>query len=158
MQTIFLAAYGLTACLVLATSSESTGDSSSVFDCPKIKIPHFPQNISRLHPGHVSIVMAIGDSITAGFAARSNVWEARDISWSIGEGSKDQVTLPYMLSQYSPKVEGQSTKAVIPNNVRHLPDGDYHPDTDNLNVAESQASVINFENWPNVRNSFQHNL
>ena len=89
--------------------------------------------------------MAIGDSITAAFAARSNVWEARDISWSIGEGSKDQVTLPYMLSQYSSKVEGQSTKAVIPNNVRHLPDGDYHPDTDNLNVAESQASVINYD-------------
>lgn len=116
----------------------------SVFHCPKINIPPSPQNISRLHPGHVSIVMAMGDSITAAFAARSNVMEARDISWSIGEGSSDQVTLPYMLSFYSAKVEGQSTKAVLPNNFMHLPDKDYHPDTDHLNVAESQASVINY--------------
>ena len=118
---------------IFLASVKNAESSSSVFTCPKIDIPPMPQNISRLHPGHVSIVMAMGDSITAAFAARSNIYEARDISWSIGEGSEDQVTLPYMLSFYSPKVEGQSTKAVIPNNFRHLPDGDYHPDTDNLN-------------------------
>ena len=143
---------------IFLASVKNAESSSSVFTCPKIDIPPMPQNISRLHPGHVSIVMAMGDSITAAFAARSNIYEARDISWSIGEGSEDQVTLPYMLSFYSPKVEGQSTKAVIPNNFRHLPDGDYHPDTDNLNVAESQASVINYNSLVQQYSYLHHAL
>jgi hypothetical protein len=128
--------------LVLAVAFVTVSVSAgSAFDCPKIKLPPPPENITRLHPGHVSLVMAIGDSITAGFAARSTVYEARDISWSIGEGSSSQLTFPWLLSQYSSQVEGQSTKAVIPNNFTHLPYGDYHPKTDHLNVAESQGAV-----------------
>jgi len=135
MVALLLCCMALTAPLFTVTAADS------IFDCPKITIPPAPQNITRLHPGHVSVVMAMGDSITAAFAARSSVYEARDLSWSIGEGSSGQVTLPWLLSQYSDKVEGQSTKAVIPNNFTHLPYGDYHPKTDHLNVAESQAAV-----------------
>lgn len=113
----------------------------SLFNCPKLPEIPPPKDITELHPSHVSIVMAVGDSITAAFTARSTLAEARDISWSIGQGKADQLTLPWLISQYSPKVEGQSTKAVLPNDVFHLPHGDYHPKTDNLNVAESSGAA-----------------
>merc|ERR1719387_217218 len=102
---------------------------SSRFAC-KTDYPAPPRpknNVSKLHPAHVDYVMALGDSITAAFAARSNLDEARDISWSIGVGTTDQLTLPRLISFYQggnvPK--GASTKAVLPKNPFHLPHGDY---------------------------------
>jgi len=111
------------------------------FDCPAL--PHIPapQDISQLHPSHVSLVMAVGDSMTAAFSARGDLNEARDISYAIGKGEEDQLTLPWLLEQYSARVEGQSTKAVFPANVAHLPDGDYHPKTDGMNFAESSGAA-----------------
>jgi phospholipase B1 len=124
---------------------------AGLFDCPALteEIPA-PRNISELHPSHVSIVMAVGDSITAAFSARSDIYEARNLSWAAGVGAEDQLTLPWLLEQYSPKVEGQSTKAVIPNGITHLPHGDYHPRYDGLNVAESSGAAhlgSNDEQW-----------
>ena len=98
-------------------------------------------DISKLHPGHVGYVAAMGDSITAAFAARASLKEGRDISWSVGVGSPEQLTLPALLRYYNPKVGGASTKAVLPNRITHLPHGDYHPATDHLNVAESSGAV-----------------
>jgi len=111
------------------------------FDCPDLPEISPPTTISELHPSHVSLVIAFGDSLTAAFSARSNLYEARDLSYASGTGSEDQLTLPWLLTQYSPKVEGQSTKAVLPNNVLHLPDGDYHPKTDGMNFAESSGAA-----------------
>ena len=100
-----------------------------------------PTDVAMLNPAHVGIVMAMGDSITAGFAVRSGLKEGRDISWSIGTGTDANPTLPYFLSQYNPAVTGMSTKAVLPNDITDLPKGDYHPKTDHLNVAESSGAV-----------------
>ena len=112
------------------------------FGCKDFEVPPAPANdITRLHPGHVGYVMAMGDSITAGFAARSTPLEARDISWSIGVGSSEQLTMPYMISRYRSNVSGMSTKAVVPHDIFNLPKGDYHPSTDRLNVAESSGAV-----------------
>jgi len=127
--------------LVLLLTVSASAKYSSLFDCPRIDPPPMAENVSELHPAHVSIVMAAGDSITAAFAARGTLLEARDISWSIGVGSKDQITLPWLLAQYSQKVEGMSTKAKLPKGVTHLPHGDYHDGTDHLNVAESEGAV-----------------
>ena len=58
--------------------------------------------------------MAVGDSITAGFAARSTLYEARDVSWCIGAGTAAQLTLPWMLGRYGDAakfLQGMSTKA-----------------------------------------------
>ena len=132
-------------CLCLFAGGRGVTAVSSRFNCTTdYPAPPRPKNnVSKLHPAHVDYVMALGDSITAAFAARSNLDEARDISWSIGVGTNDQLTLPRLMSFYQggnvPK--GASTKAVIPKNPFHLPHGDYHPGTDNLNVAESQGSV-----------------
>lgn len=127
------------------------------FNCtPVVDVPA-PKDITDLHPSHVSVVMAVGDSITAAFSARSDLNEARDISWSIGQGTEDQLTFPWLVSQYSSKVEGQSTKAVLPNDVFDLPHGDYHKKTDNLNVAESEGAAHRGsldEQWAYLEDNF----
>lgn len=111
------------------------------FNCTVSAPPPPITNISFLHPSHVSFVMAMGDSITAGFAARGTLKEARDISWSIGQGTQDQLTLPRLIDYYNRQVQGSSTKAVLPKDITHLPHGDYHPDSDHMNVAESSGAV-----------------
>lgn len=114
---------------------------AGLFNCPKLATIPPPKDITELHPSHVSIAIAVGDSITAAFSANSNLNEARQLSWAIGKGNESQLTLPWLLEQYSPKVEGQSTKAVLPNGILHLPRGDYHPKCDGLNVAESEGAA-----------------
>jgi len=126
---------------VLVAVSSSTVAVAGRFNCPSLPEIPAPKDITELHPSHVSLVIAFGDSLTAAFSARSSLREARDISYAIGTGTADQLTLPWMLEQYSPKVEGQSTQAVLPANILHLPDGDYHPDTDGMNFAESSGAA-----------------
>ena len=112
--------------------------------CPPVATPPPPTTVSELHPAHVSLVMAMGDSITAAFAARSTPYEDRDMSWSIGRGSAKDPTLPWLLSAYTNTthpLEGFSTKAEAPKDILNLPHDDYHPSTDALNVAESMAAV-----------------
>ena len=114
----------------------------SRFNCTDLRVPPPTTNVSKLHPGHVGYVLAMGDSISAAFAARGTPFEDRDISWSIGVGSAEQLTFPFMLSQYGSRpVRGQSTERRIPAKVWKLPDGDYHPRSDFLNVAESSGAV-----------------
>jgi hypothetical protein len=121
--------------------------SAQRFNCKDFDVPPAPANVSMLHPGHVEFVMAMGDSITAAFAARGTIFEDRDISWAIGTGSADQLTLPYMLQQYgghaTPQitVKGQSTKKEIPPHPFDLPHHDYRPLNDHMNVAESSGAI-----------------
>lgn len=127
--------------LLFATLSTALSASASRWNCTSYPTPPVPTDVAKLNPSHVGVVMAMGDSITAAFAIRSGLEEGRDISWSIGTGTDANPTLPYFLSQYSPGVTGMSTKAVLPAGITHLPDGDYHPKTDHLNVAESSGAV-----------------
>jgi len=115
----------------------------SEFDCPSYEAPARPSNdIRKLNPAHVDLTMAFGDSISAAFAARAGIQEDRDIAWSGGEGTKDQMTFPWFVSQFNKNVEGMSTKRALPMDLIHLPHGDYHPKTDHLNFAESSGSVF----------------
>lgn len=78
------------------------------------------------------------------FRVYAFVPKGRDISWSIGTGTAEQLTLPFMLNMYHAtnySLEGMSTAAVLPKDFAHLPHNDYHPDTDHLNVAESEGAV-----------------
>jgi hypothetical protein len=92
----------------------------------------------------VQYVLAMGDSITAAFAARAKLQEDRDLSWAIGQGTANQLTLPYLLTQYTKGrlkgVVGASTTPRIPKDITNLPKNDYHPLTDHLNVAESEGA------------------
>jgi hypothetical protein len=84
------------------------------FPCQDFTVPPPPKTIHDLHPAHVSIVLAMGDSITAAFAARGTLMESRDISWSAGVGTPTQLTMPYMINQYAAKagtvLEGMSVR------------------------------------------------
>lgn len=84
------------------------------FPCQDFTVPPPPKTIHYLHPAHVSIVLAMGDSITAAFAARGTLMESRDISWSAGVGTPTQLTMPYMINQYAAKagtvLEGMSVR------------------------------------------------
>ena len=120
--------------------------------CPASIVPALPTNVSSVHPGHVSLVMAMGDSITAGFAASGvSLYESREISWSIGAGWQGRqygLTLPGLLAKYTDaaitghSLAGASAKEVLPRDITKLPHGDYHPATDHLNVAESMGAVM----------------
>merc|ERR1712086_173702 len=113
----------------------------SKFDCDIYEAPPKPTDVKKLNPAHVELTMAMGDSITAAFAARAGIQEDRDLSWSAGEGSKDQITFPWLISEYNRDVEGMSVKRTIPFGLEHLPHGDYHSKTDHLNFAESSGAV-----------------
>jgi hypothetical protein len=115
----------------------------STFQCPRYEAPPRPSNdVRKVNPAHVDLTMAFGDSISAAFAARAGVQEDRDIAFSGGEGTKDQMTFPWLMSQYNYDVEGMSTKRAFPMDFWHLPSGDYHSKTDHLNFAESSGSVF----------------
>jgi len=52
--------------LMLATEGGLAGR----FNCTVQAPPPFPTTVDKLHPAHVSVMMAMGDSITAAFAVR----------------------------------------------------------------------------------------
>lgn len=57
----------------------------SEFNCERYEAPPRPSNdISKLNPVHIDLTMAMGDSISAAFAARGGLREDRDIAWSDG--------------------------------------------------------------------------
>eukprot|EP01135_Chromosphaera_perkinsii_P012123 Nk52_evm2s2587 gene=Nk52_evmTU2s2587 len=123
------------------------------FDCPSIKPPaHAARNVREVKPGHVGVVMALGDSITAGFGTMGkykptrrnptgkNMNEYRGQSWCIG-GDKGEMTFPNFLKHYSPNLVGYSTG-------HHTAEVDYlifksnqhkYPIRDSLNAAQSGA-------------------
>lgn len=64
--------------------------SQPIYNCDRYEAPPRPTNdITKLNPAHVDLVMAMGDSISAAFAAKAGVQEDRDVAWSCGEGTKD---------------------------------------------------------------------
>jgi hypothetical protein len=48
----------------------------------------------------------MGDSITAAFAVRATIFEGRDISWSGGEGTDENHTLPFFIRNYNENLKG----------------------------------------------------
>ena len=75
--------------------------------CPNITA-HNPLGIHDLHINNIDIIIALGDSITAGFGIRGLLGffnEYRGRSWSIG-GDIDQLTLPNIIKYYNPYIKG----------------------------------------------------
>ncbi|XP_037393614.1 phospholipase B1, membrane-associated-like isoform X2 [Pygocentrus nattereri] len=75
-----------------------------------------PTSVHRLRPADISVVAALGDSITTGLGAKSQNYfqlntEYKGVSWSIG-GDTDletTTTLPNILRKFNPSVQGFST-------------------------------------------------
>lgn len=73
-----------------------------------------PKDISDLRPDDIGIVMALGDSVTAGFGAKlvsifeTNILqEYRGLSFSMG-GDNNAPTIPNFIKHYRPDLIGQS--------------------------------------------------
>ena len=63
----------LAACLIIllgesaALAAEKTGDSAGKFSCPPLPpLSHPAENVFELKPQDIKVVMALGDSVTAG--------------------------------------------------------------------------------------------
>jgi len=107
---------------------------------------HQPKNIHDLHINNIDIVMALGDSITAGFGIKGSAGlykEFRGRSWSIG-GDYNQITIPNFIKYYNPNVKGYSVNSHI---VEVCNDeyciGKYHPEYDRYNSAQSGSTALN---------------
>ncbi|CAL9687067.1 unnamed protein product [Knipowitschia caucasica] len=77
--------------------------------------PSVPTSVHRLRPADISVVAALGDSLTTGFGAKAkNLLQLRTeykgVSWSIG-GDKTLetvTTLPNILRKFNPDLKGMS--------------------------------------------------
>ncbi|KAL4648972.1 phospholipase B1, membrane-associated-like [Arapaima gigas] len=74
-----------------------------------------PTSVHKLRPGDIKVVAALGDSITAGFGAKSkNIiqlkTEYRGVSWNIGGDNnlESVTTLPNILREFNPSLRGFS--------------------------------------------------
>jgi len=90
---------------------------STAFTCKGLPSPTPPTSIHKLRPGDITVVAALGDSITAALGASSKslldlVTEFRGESWSIGGvgTTKEFMTLPNMLKNFgNTRLTGFST-------------------------------------------------
>ena len=126
------------------------------FNCPTISAPNVTANsVHRLHAGDIKVIMAMGDSITAGFGmmgAQDNpekdLQEYRGQSWLIG-GDANAQTLATFFKNYSPKLVGAS----VGNHMVELCWGNVcpakqKPELDVLNAAMSGAMMYDFVHGP----------
>jgi hypothetical protein len=121
------------------------------FDCPKLPNPPPATNVNRLRPGNIKVTMAVGDSISAGFAMKSgHFWdvktdfvEYRGSVFSIG-GDDEMMTIPNFLRNYNPDIVGPSVNVTLPldavsfDNHILVP---WDPFITHLNGAQSGARI-----------------
>jgi len=74
------------------------------FACPTLDPPQDTNDVNNLKPGHIKVVMSLGDSITAGCSAKDtnilNLREYRGLSFPIG-GDSGILTVPNLLKSYT---------------------------------------------------------
>lgn len=97
-------------------------------------------NISDLRPCDVKVVGALGDSITAAFAAGGSIWEYRDLSYFVGLGA-NATTTAALLRQAN---AGNNVTVVGGPVEGHFPEvagAAHEPTIDFLSAAQSEAVV-----------------
>lgn len=116
----------------------------NAYDCPPL-IKHTPTKVQELHPNDIDVVLALGDSITAGFGiagASGLLAEYRGQSWAIG-GDENATTVPNFLKFFNPDLVGFSVgKHFVELCYGPLcPPLQHHPKLDVLNAAQSGAMI-----------------
>jgi len=89
------------------------------FNCTKLPAPGPATNVRQLRPGNIKVIMAVGDSISAGFAMRGELPDAlleyRGHVFSIGGArEKDTYTIAKFIEFFNPKLVGQALGDTIP--------------------------------------------
>lgn len=105
---------------------------NEIFPCEPFRLNKNATTVHELTPADVSVIGAIGDSITAGtgITAKTPIGllrQDRGLSWSGGgDGTiEDHITLANILKHYNPKLKGFSVQS-----------GDFESDNAHLNVAD----------------------
>lgn len=94
-------------CLALLPLLAFGGFNLSDFNCPPLPARDSPTNILDLRPNDISVMLAMGDSITSAFGIMGSWNESRGRSFSIG-GDEDAVTLPNLFRHFTDKLVGFS--------------------------------------------------
>jgi len=128
------------------------------FNCPKLAAPPATNDVLKLQPGNIKAIMALGDSITAGFAMvgypPESFLEWRDYVFSIG-GANDAFTLATIMKNYAPKIQGAATSWTLPLvKGKWLDGGVSHASVQNVpdqivylvNTLKTQYKEVDFEN------------
>ncbi|RGB37149.1 hypothetical protein C1646_622284 [Rhizophagus diaphanus] len=126
-----------------------------ITQCPKLKPRQTPpKSVHDLRIDDIKVIMAIGDSITAGFGAKGhhanipidihNLHENRGVSFSIG-GDPGAVTIANFIKHYSPELIGSSTGDHLVELCYGLicPPYQYKPKKDRFNAAQSGMMASN---------------
>lgn len=119
---------------------------SCAFDCPALPA-HTAKDVYDLRPNDIKVVMALGDSITAGFGimgAEGDLNEFRGKSWAIG-GDAGETTVPNFLRTYTPDLQGAAKGSHLLEYCAgpECPLFQYHPEVDVFDAAQSGAMVVN---------------
>eukprot|EP01114_Cavostelium_apophysatum_P004777 TRINITY_DN1513_c0_g1_i1.p1 TRINITY_DN1513_c0_g1~~TRINITY_DN1513_c0_g1_i1.p1 ORF type:complete len:355 (+),score=51.54 TRINITY_DN1513_c0_g1_i1:90-1154(+) len=131
-------------CLLLVVLSSCTATRAAT-NCPQLP-KHTPKNVHDLHPNDIKVVMAIGDSITAGFGIMGydgGLDEFRGSSWSIG-ADPNRTTIFNLFQHFVPDVIGGS----VGSHFVEICQDDFCPSPhipaqDRLNGAQSGAYTQN---------------
>jgi len=99
------------------------------FDCPKLPVHPPATNARELRADDISMVMAIGDSMTAAFAAYDNdpitaFLEYRAESWAIG-ANPDSLTVYNLINYFNPSAVCGAMNNTIPFDVLRMKDHDF---------------------------------
>jgi len=124
---------------IVVVCSAVPGRGAPIDKCPQLP-PHTAKNIFDLRPNDIKVVMAMGDSMTAGFGIMGVAgWidEYRGKSGAIG-GDPGQITVANFFKHYNPYIIGFS----LGNHLVELPYEGYY-EQDHLNAAQSNAGVDN---------------
>eukprot|EP00049_Salpingoeca_infusionum_P004852 m.84618 g.84618 ORF g.84618 m.84618 type:complete len:355 (+) comp12754_c0_seq1:65-1129(+) len=111
-MTVALAVVASLACCALA-DYKCPAPGFQPFNCSTFTSTKVPTNVRQLTPPDIKGVMALGDSITAGFAMRDGPLEYRGTVYSTG-GDDGALTIGNFLKTYNPDLLGQATGETIP--------------------------------------------
>eukprot|EP01028_Stygiella_incarcerata_P005280 TRINITY_DN223_c0_g1_i4.p1 TRINITY_DN223_c0_g1~~TRINITY_DN223_c0_g1_i4.p1 ORF type:complete len:359 (-),score=94.54 TRINITY_DN223_c0_g1_i4:286-1362(-) len=118
-------------------------------DCPVLKQQPPTDDVNTLHPTHIRVVAALGDSITAGFGAVDHyvidgLFEYRDLSFPIG-GKEGAMTVPNILKAVTgnsvvgaPTIRGPPLDLLEWKNHRLRP---FNPEFDKLDAGISGGTT-----------------
>ncbi|KAG2172290.1 hypothetical protein INT43_004832, partial [Umbelopsis isabellina] len=142
--------------IVLTISASATAlTASTISGCPALTPRSSPATtVHDLRIDDIKMVAALGDSITAGFAAKgvqgptivnlANLNEDRGVSFAMG-GDPGAVTLATLMKNYQPKLHGASLGEHLVEASDLCPPFQYKPSSDVLNAAQSGGLAENLD-------------
>ena len=116
--------------------------------CTPYPCPPTPFLHQRVLPCHVGLTLAMGDSMTVGWATGGLPLEYRGWSFSGGRGSADQLTLPYLLTTIGrARCAGASEHRNLPNGwgASRVCEGEEARVSCKLNAAVDGAGSTNLD-------------